>query len=150
MLPTEVVRTLSRYGPRRFYVLNTGISTARALDPAAAALAGEGILLGYTDFGSRVDQVSARIRQQEGGSHADEVETSMMLYINAGAVDMGRAVKDYTPSAGPLRLTRTQGAPADARRVTNAPYMVWRMRSRCTGRTRMRSACRTCGATRVT
>jgi len=120
MLTTEVVRTLSRYGPRRFYVLNTGISTARALDPAAAALAGEGILLGYTDFGRRVDQVSARIRQQEGGSHADEVETSMMLYINAGAVAMGRAVKDYTPSAGPLRLTRPQGAPG-----TYSPSGVW-------------------------
>lgn len=120
MLTAEVVRTLARYGPRRFYVLNTGISTARALDPAVAGLASDGILLGYTELGKRLDQASARVRQQEGGSHADEVETSMMLYINPGAVDMSRAVKDYTPSTGPLRLTRTQGAPG-----TYSPSGVW-------------------------
>lgn len=120
MLTAEVVRTLARFGPRRFYVLNTGISTARALAPAAAGLAADGILLGYTELGPRLDQASARVRQQEGGTHADEIETSMMLYINPGAVDMTRAVKDYTPSAGPLRLTRTLGAPG-----TYSPSGVW-------------------------
>src|ERR1044071_7437302 len=33
----DVVRSLARHGPRRFYALNTGISTLRALRPAAAA-----------------------------------------------------------------------------------------------------------------
>lgn len=42
--PTQVVRSLAQHGPRRFYVLNTGISTTRALEPAAAALAQDGIL----------------------------------------------------------------------------------------------------------
>ena len=32
----DVCRSLSRFGPRRFYVLNTGVSTVRALEPAAA------------------------------------------------------------------------------------------------------------------
>ena len=41
----EIVRSLARYGPKRFYVLNTGVSTSRALEPAAAQLAQEGILL---------------------------------------------------------------------------------------------------------
>jgi uncharacterized protein (DUF433 family) len=31
----EVARSMARYGPRRFYVLNTGVSTLRALRPAA-------------------------------------------------------------------------------------------------------------------
>ena len=35
-MTADVVRTLSAYGPRRFYILNTGISTLRALEPAAA------------------------------------------------------------------------------------------------------------------
>lgn len=102
----QVARSLARYGPRRFYVLNTGISTIRALEPAAAALAQEGILLRYTDLGPATERVAARVRQQEGGSHADEIETSMMLYIDPAAVNMKLAVKDFAPSTPPVRLHR--------------------------------------------
>jgi creatinine amidohydrolase len=110
-LTTEAALGLSRFGPRRFYVLNTGVSTARALEPAARALASQGVLLGYTDLASRLDRAAAGIRQQEGGTHADEVETSMMLYIDAASVDMRRAVREYTPASGALHLTRRRGAP---------------------------------------
>ncbi len=110
-LTTDVVLSLARFGPRRFYMLNSGISTSRALNPAAKALAAHGILLGYTDFGALADRASARVRKEEGGTHADEVETSMMLFIDPSSVDMRRAVKDYTPSTGPLHLTRTPGTP---------------------------------------
>src|SRR4051812_15224847 len=110
-LTTEAALGLSRFGPRRFYVLNTGVSTARALEPAARALASEGVLLGYTDLAARLDRASRGIRQQEGGTHADEIETSMMLYIDAASVDMRRAVREYTPATGTLHLTRRRGAP---------------------------------------
>ena len=120
-MTTEVVLSLARFGPRRFYMLNAGISTSRALEPAAKALAARGILLGYTDFATRLDRASAPVRQQEGGTHADEIETSMMLFIDPGTVDMRRAVKDYTPSTGPLRLTRTAGTPG----ATYSASGVW-------------------------
>ena len=110
-LTVDVIAGLARSGPRRFYVLNTGVSTVRALEPAARQLAAQGILLTFTDLGGRLDRVSAPIRQEEGGTHADEVETSMMLYIDPAAVDMRRAVKEYSPSPGPLLLTRRRGAP---------------------------------------
>jgi creatinine amidohydrolase len=110
-LTSEIALGLSRYGPRRFYVLNTGVSTARALQPAARALAMQGILLDYTDLAAQLDRASASVRKQEGGTHADEVETSMMLYIDSASVDMSRAVKEYSPSPGPLQLTRRRGAP---------------------------------------
>lgn len=110
-LSVETVTSLARFGPRRFYVLNTGVSTTRALEPAARLLASQGILLSYTDLAGHLDRVSASIRQEEGGTHADEIETSMMLYIDPASVDMRRAVKEYTPSAGPLQLTRRRGAP---------------------------------------
>jgi creatinine amidohydrolase len=45
--------------------------------------------------------------QQEGGTHADEIETSMMLYIAPDRVDMRRAARDYHPGRG--GLTRTPG-----------------------------------------
>lgn len=108
---TEVALALSAYGPRRFYVLNTGVSTARALLPAARALATQGILLTYTDLAARLDRASAPIRQEEGGTHADEVETSMMLYVDPASVEMRRAVREFRPSPGPLHLTRRRNAP---------------------------------------
>ena len=110
-LSVEAVLSLARSGPRRFYVINTGVSTTRALEPAARVLASQGILLGFTDLAGRLDRLSAPLRQEEGGTHADEIETSMMLYIDPGSVDMRRAVKEYTPSPGPLLLTRRPGTP---------------------------------------
>jgi creatinine amidohydrolase len=100
----DICKSLSHYGVRRFYILNTGISTLRALKPAAEALAAEGILMQYTDLQKLTGAVEKEISKQEGGTHADEIETSMMLYIAPDAVDMKKAVKDYHPSKG--RLTR--------------------------------------------
>ena len=116
----DVVRTLARYGPRRFYVLNTGVSTGRALDPAAAALAADGILLRYTALGDRLNRAARGIREQAGGTHADEIETSMMLFIDPSSVDMSRAIKDYAPSSTPLKLTRTSTGEG-----TYSPSGIW-------------------------
>jgi len=44
--------------------------------------------------------------KQEGGSHADEAETSMMLYIAPQTVDMTKAVKDFDSRPGRKGLTR--------------------------------------------
>jgi creatinine amidohydrolase len=105
----DAIKSLAQYGPRRFYVLNTGISTIRALEPAARALADEGILVRYTDLNVRLEPAARGIAEQQGGSHADEIETSMMLFIDPSSVDMKKAVKEFTPSAGGARLTRQRG-----------------------------------------
>lgn len=96
----DICKSLARYGVRRFYVLNTGISTLRALKPAADMLEAEGILMHYTDLQKLTGAVEKQISKQEGGTHADEIETSMMLYIAPRSVDMKKAVKDYHPSKG--------------------------------------------------
>lgn len=101
-LLVDVVRSLARHGPRRFYALNTGVSTVRALAPAAAELAGDGVLLTYTVLRDALGAVEAEVMTQEGGTHADEIETSMMLHLDPGSVDMAKAVKDYHPGPGPL------------------------------------------------
>ena len=119
-LTLEVVRSLARFGPRRFYALNTGISTLRPLEAAARILAAEGILLAFTNLNTLLDSTASGLRQQDGGTHADEIETSMMLYIDPAMVDMTRAVKDYTPSTGPPRLTRQRGAAG-----TYSPTGIW-------------------------
>jgi len=105
-LTVEVVRSLARSGPRRFYVLNTGVSTNVPLQQAANVLASEGILLRFTDFGARSDAAARAFRQQPDGSHADEIETSLMLYIAPATVDMTKAVREIGPRANPFRLTR--------------------------------------------
>ena len=101
----DICRTLARFGPRRFYVLNTGISTLRALKPTADVLAADGIMLRYTDL-RMTEPVEKTIRQEEGGTHADEIETSMMLYFAPASVNMKKAVKDYHPEKGRGPLTR--------------------------------------------
>jgi creatinine amidohydrolase len=117
-LVVDVVRSLARFGPRKFYILNTGISTVRALNPARDTLAAEGITLRFTDLKS-IEPVEASIRQQEGGTHADEIETSMILYMKPDAVDMKRAVKDY--SRGGSGLTRDP----NNKKGTYSPSGVW-------------------------
>lgn len=95
----DICRGLSKFGPTKFYILNTGVSTVRALQPAADSLAKDKITMQFTDLRS-IQAVEEKIRQQEGGTHADEIETSMILYMQPDAVDMSKAVKDYTPSTG--------------------------------------------------
>ena len=54
------------------------------LEPARDALRADGILLGYTELPRILGPVEKAVCQQPGGSHADEVETSIMLYISPG------------------------------------------------------------------
>ena len=90
----QICRSIAAYGPRRFYVLNTGVSTARPLQATADELAREGILLRFTDVLVAGKPAEDAVRQQAYGTHADEIETSMVLYMDPGAVHMEKAVAD--------------------------------------------------------
>lgn len=96
---TDICRGLARFGPRRFYVINQGVSTNAALGPAAAELRREGILLSYTNVATVYDTLKPLLRQQKG-THADEVETSIMLFVAPGRVDMKKAGRDYGEQRG--------------------------------------------------
>jgi creatinine amidohydrolase len=108
----DICRVLSRYGPKRFYALNTGVSTNRPLEAAKSILAQEGIQFAYTNLLQASAAAEKAVSKQEGGTHADEIETSMMLYIDPASVDMSKAVKDYHPS-GKGGLTRDPKKPGD-------------------------------------
>lgn len=101
---------LHQQGARAFYVLNTGISTVKALKPAAEELARTGIPFAYCDIGEALGPLEAKLQQQPGGTHADELETSMMLYLCPDRVDMSRARPDYHGDA-PGGLTRNPNGP---------------------------------------
>jgi creatinine amidohydrolase len=102
----DICRSLAGYGSRKFYVLNTGVSTMRPLKKAADELAEVGIILKYLDILAVDKKLPQGLLKQEGGTHADEGETSMMLYIAPETVDMSKAVKDYDPRPGRRGLTR--------------------------------------------
>ncbi len=123
-LTVEVVRGLARFGPKRFYVLNTGGATIRPLADAAKVLADDGILLGWTDM--RYHLANARINRQqhavEGAPHADELETSMLLAIDPTAVDMSKAAAEYGRGTG--ALTRKDKEKDDAPGIVSKTGVV--------------------------
>src|ERR1051325_12072415 len=86
--------------------------------PPRGPRAADGILLHYTDLSKALAPTEKQVAQQEGGTPADELETSMMLYIAPDSVDMSRAVKDYHPGTGPL--TRKPDGPG-----TYSPTGSW-------------------------
>ncbi|MBX3134475.1 MAG: creatininase family protein [Gemmatimonadaceae bacterium] len=118
-LIVDIVRSLAAYGPRKFYVLNTGISTLRPLAASAEILRAEGILFEYTNIGTIAGEAEARVSQQLRGTHADETETSAILYMDPARVDMSKAVKDDAPR-GEGGLTRDPNG-----RGTYSPSGVW-------------------------
>ncbi len=110
-LVVDIVRSLARFGPGRFYILNTGVSTIGPLKAAAEILRDERILLRYSKLRDLCSAVVNAIMEQAGGTHADEIETSMMLYIDPALVDMTKAASDFNPENQSGALTRTRGAP---------------------------------------
>ena len=100
----DVVQSIARHGPKRFYVLNTGGAAIRPLADAAKLLADSGILLGWTDMRYRLAGAPIKRQQRavDGAPHADEIETSMMLAIDPSSVDMTKAVAEYGRGTGAL------------------------------------------------
>lgn len=119
-LMIDIVRSIAEHGPQRFYALNTGLSTVPALREASELLAAEGIMLRWTDFEAALVNASRGIAQQSEGTHADEVETSIMLHIAPERVDMARAVRDGVPRAPgqSLREVSASGVYGDATLAT--------------------------------
>jgi creatinine amidohydrolase len=101
-LVVDICRSLAPFGPRRFYVLNYGVSTVRALAPASEILAADGLLLRYTVLSEILGPIEDPLLQQEEGTHADEGETSLMLAIAPERVALERAARDIHPGRAPL------------------------------------------------
>lgn len=129
-LTIDVVRSLARSGPRRFYVLNTGVPTAEPLMQAAQRLMEEGILLGYSDIATVRRGAVALQQTSVTQTHADEIETSMMLYVDPSAVDMTKAVREYGRGSGPM--TRRAGTPGfySASGISGDPTLATREKGR--------------------
>ncbi|MBX9952122.1 MAG: creatininase family protein [Candidatus Obscuribacterales bacterium] len=113
----ETCKSLANYGCRKFYVLNTGVSTAKVLFKAKEILVAEipDLRFSFTDFKAAIESASSGLCEQAGGGHADEVETSMMLYLIPEVVRMSRAEPDYHgDKPGPLTRDEQKSSNSDA------------------------------------
>jgi creatinine amidohydrolase len=117
----EVARSLVKHGARRVVFLNTGITNSTGLPLGVAAREihqREGVptlLVSWNDLES--EEIDAMAEQKAGG-HADEMETSVVLYLRPDLVRMDRAPTDYGPDGGepgpgyrPGGFSRTSGDP---------------------------------------
>jgi creatinine amidohydrolase len=106
----EIAAGIAGFGCRALFVLDTGISTIAPVDRALARLDTPDVLHLRVYEGRRYRRAAEELAEQSHGSHADELETSLMLALAPHLVDMSRAeaspvVKHDTPG----RLT-----PSDA------------------------------------
>jgi creatinine amidohydrolase len=104
----EIAFAILAGGSRRLIVLNTGISTLAPVDRALARLDANRVRHMWAYGGPRYPRVAKELAQQHHGSHADEIETSVMLALAPHLVDMTRA--EASPSIvrkmpGPLTPT---------------------------------------------
>ena len=109
-------------------VLNTGISTTAPLQEAIAGIGGEGrVRLVNCYEGSQYRAAAQALEKQVCGSHADELETSIMLAIAPECVNMERAEACVEPMAqGPLNRTDPQAANYSPSGVYGDPRLATR------------------------
>jgi creatinine amidohydrolase len=102
-LITNICRSYARTSrARRFYVVAHGQISRPVFEQAARQLATEGVLLRYSNWEAGKAASVRAVRTQERGSHADEIETSMLLHVAPGRADMTKALREYgaPPSPG--------------------------------------------------
>lgn len=102
-------RSLAAFGAKRFYVLNNGLSTEKPLSMAREILLGDDVQFEYLKLANVFDRLPTELFKQTYGSHADEHETSLLLYIAPEVVDMSKAIDDGCEGEGLLSRARGQG-----------------------------------------
>jgi creatinine amidohydrolase len=107
-LVREVAGQILGSGCLKLLVLNTGVSTLAPADRALARLANERVKHLWIYEGPRYPRIARQLSEQSHGSHADELETSLMLALAPHLVDMSRAeASPMIAKAAPGRLTPT-------------------------------------------
>ena len=87
----ELTQSLLNDGCEAMFVLDTGISTIAPVDRALSRVGSAKTLHLKIHEGRRYKLAAQRIAQQRHGSHADELETSLMLALAPDLVAMSRA-----------------------------------------------------------
>ncbi|MBC7099432.1 creatininase family protein [Candidatus Bipolaricaulota bacterium] len=97
-----IARALASHGLSRVVFVNGHGGNTPALEEAARALRGEGIYAYLYVWWQAIPEAIAEVTEDRG-SHAGEVETSVVLAVEEGLVDQGgyaEAVRDGAPTWG--------------------------------------------------
>jgi creatinine amidohydrolase len=101
---TEIADALLGFGASRVVILDTGLSTIAPVAAAVAAARDPSLIRHAKLFaGPRFEKTADALQQQPYGTHADEIETSLMLAIAPELVDMARAEPMVFSATGPGR-----------------------------------------------
>ncbi len=93
----DIILSFAKFGVKKFLIVDGGVSTHCPLKILSSDLYNEyGISVGVTDIIGLGSEIEDEIIEQEKGGHADESETSCMLYIKPELVHMDEAVEEYT------------------------------------------------------
>jgi creatinine amidohydrolase len=117
----EVAHSLVRHGARRIVFLNTGISRSTGLPIGVAAREvhqRDGVPTLLVSWDDLETAEAEELAEQRAGGHADELETSVVLYLRPDLVHLELAPTDYGQPAGeagpgyrPGGFSRTPGTP---------------------------------------
>ncbi len=94
----QIAESLVRQGAQRIVFLNMGIFRATGLPLSIAARevrVETGVPTLVVNWDDLETDEAASVFEQKSGGHADEVETSINLYLQPEKVDMSLAIKDY-------------------------------------------------------
>jgi len=94
----EIATEILNSGCRKLFVLDTGISTLAPVERVLARLDADKVMHLRIHEGPRYRQAAEQLSEQSHGSHADELETSLMLALAPQFVDMPRA--EPSPAIG--------------------------------------------------
>lgn len=100
----EILICIRNSGVREIIIINTGISTIVPLQAALGRLSHDVHVLLFNAYsGPHFSQACALVVEQSDGTHADEIETSIMLALAPQRVDMDKAGAGLLrKQAGPL------------------------------------------------
>ena len=92
----DIILSYARFGVRKFFILDDGVTTHFPLTIASQTLNNDhGLKVAVSNInGIGIDKMRELVKQ-ERGTHADELETSMMLKIQPDLVDMEKAEEEY-------------------------------------------------------
>ncbi len=93
-----IAQSLARNGARRIVFLNMGIAKATGLPISIVARdlrVDDGVATLVINWDDLETDAVGEFTEQEQGGHADEIETSIMLFLAPDSVDMAAAQTDY-------------------------------------------------------
>jgi creatinine amidohydrolase len=121
----EIAKSLIKNGAQRIVFLNTGIFKATGLPLAMVAReirVEQGIPTMVVSWENLEDKRVEEFQEQKKGGHADEIETSIHLYLQPHLVKMDKAVTDYGnsppkkyPGYQPGLFSQNPGDPAHSK-----------------------------------